>query len=390
MILAVILAAATTAAAPVDKEVSPVVVVPIPKDAPHPDATVVVGADQDSVGSQGVSIWPAGALAAGANGYVTLACLIDVHGLAETCRVAYEQPQAKGFGKAALALRPTIKVQPHMGPDGPEPATMNVAIAFRSKLMDSNYQEQLRASMGAGAVMPEGSMDPTQNVGHHEINGRNLMIYNNPIATRRLTMMTEPAWASAPGFDDWAAAYPAQGGGAEGYVVVHCRVLRTGALQGCAAVKEGPVGRGFGKAALALAAKFQVSPEAMAAAPHDAPVEVDIPIRFAPPAQSGDRTVRAPVWLAGYDPVSRLSALPPGRPDSPGSVVTCQVAQGGALTGCALELTSPDGIDFDEAAVKLAAGLKMNLWSAEAGPVQGGTVHLAIRRDLGQDQRAEK
>ncbi|MDB5453115.1 MAG: hypothetical protein JWO33_1693, partial [Caulobacteraceae bacterium] len=30
---------------------------------------------------------------------------------------------------------------------------------------------------------------------------------------------------------------------------------------------------------------------------------------------------------------------------------------------------------------KLAAGLKMNLWSAEAGPVQGGVVHIPIQLD---------
>jgi TonB family protein len=360
------------------REVSPLVVVPQPKDAPHPDATVVVGSDQDSMRGQAVSIWPAGALQAGANGYVTLACRIDAHGLAEACRVIYENPRGRGFGKAALALRPTFKVAPPRGPDGPEPATLNIAVAFRAKAMQSNFQDVFRVASGRAAV-PEDSLDPSQNVGHHEMNGRNLVVYDNPITTRRMTMLTEPAWGRAPGFDAWASAYPAAGGGVEGYVVVHCRVQASGALQRCAVVKETPVGHGFGKAALALAARFQASPQAMAQAPHGAPVEVDVPIRFAPPAEAADRTVRAPVFLAGADPESLAHTLPPGRSGSQGAVVTCKVAADGALSDCGIELTSPDGLDFDEAAVRLASRLRVNLWSAEASPVVGGTIHLPVR-----------
>lgn len=367
-------AAPLAAATPGAHAVSPLVVVPQPRDAPHPDATVVIGADQDTLG-QGVSIWPAGALQAGANGYVTLSCRIDVHGLAETCRVIYETPRGRGFGGAALALRPTFKVAPRQGPDGPEPATLNIAVAFRAKAMESNLQQVFGS---ASAVAPEGSLDRSQNVGGHEINGRNLAIYNNRIATRRMTMMTEPAWVRAPGFADWAAAYPPAGGGAEGYVVVHCRVQSTGLLRNCAAVKETPVGRGFGKAALALVDRFQASPQAMAQAPHGAPVEVDVPIRFVPPGEAADRTVRAPVFLVGADPET-LSTMLPTAAGGKGAVVACTAGSDGALGDCRVELTSPEGIDFDEAALRMASRLKINLWSAEASPVIGGTLHIPVR-----------
>jgi hypothetical protein len=394
-LLAVLAAAALSAASPATpapKEpptlVRPVTVTPQPRTAPAADVAVSVGAEGENIGGQDISIWPAGALESGAAGRVVLTCMVDVHGLAETCRVAYEEPQGKGFGRAALALRPTLKLTPRLGPDGrPVNASMNIAINFKPPSAESNLAE-LQAN--TGAVPPEAG-DKASNLGEHELNARNLMVYHNPIAHRPLTLIDGPAWVQAPSFDDLDKAYPAAGGGVEGYVVAHCKAERTGALSRCAVAKELPVGHGFGKAALTLAPQFRLSPEAMAQAPAGAPVEVDVPIRFPPPAEAGDRTVRSPIWLAGYDPLSLIRQFPAalGKPDSAGSVVRCQVATDGSLTACATELTSPDGIDFDEAAVKLASRLRMNLWSGEAGPVEGGVVHIPVRRDLADGQQAE-
>ncbi|MDB5474841.1 MAG: hypothetical protein JWP49_352 [Phenylobacterium sp.] len=380
LLLAVMVAGLGGLAAAAPNELTPLVIIAPPKDAPPSDATVVVGADQDAGGGQSVSIWPAGALHAGANGWVTLSCRVDIHGLAEWCRVAYESPRGKGFGAAALTLRPTLKVKPKQGPAGPEDAMMNIAIAFKAPSPQSNLSQIQAVTM---AVPPDGG-DRSANLGEHEVDARNLILYQNPLATRRITMMDSTSWVQAPGFDELAGAYPAQGGGVEGYAVAHCKAERTGAVSRCVVAKELPVGHGFGKAAVGLAARFRVSAEAMAQAPRGAPVEVDVPVRFPPPAEARDRTVRAPVWRSGFDPQSQLRDFPlaAAKPNSPGAVVRCEVAADGSLTGCAVELTSPDGIDFDEAAVKLASRLKMNLWSAEAGPVQGGVVHLPVRMDM--------
>jgi hypothetical protein len=388
-VLAVILAAAAALATPAEpKVVSPLEVIAPPKGAPPAAVTLQVGGDLDHVGAQDVFIWPAGQRERGTNAYVTLACDVDVHGLAEACRVIFESPPGKGFGAAALALRPLFKLKPREGPEGPEAATLNIAIAFRAGEMHSNLSEIQTASMNG--VAPEGSMDPTQNVGHHEINGRNLVLSQIPLEMRRLTMLTDPQWVAAPGFEDLAAAYPAEGGGAEGYAVAHCRVTPVGVLTRCVVAKELPVKHGFGKAAVALTAKFRVSPEAMAAAPHGAPVEVDVPVRFPPPSEAADHVVRNPVWIPGSDPQTLIAALPPGlgRPNSPGAQVGCRVGADGALTGCAIELTSPDGFDFDQAAVQLAGRLRMSLWSGDAGPVEGGIVHLPVR--LGVAQQAQR
>lgn len=363
-------------------EVSPLVVTARPKTAPPADVTVVVGGGQDNIARQDIAIWPAGMRQAGVGGQVTLTCQIDVHGLAEWCRVAYETPPGKGFGAAALALRPTLKLTPRQGPDGPVDALINIAINFNATDSESNLKSVLAA---AREVAPEGG-DKQSNVGGHELNARDLIVYNNPVAMRRVTLMGSSAWAQAPSFEDLETAYPTQGGGVEGYAVAHCKVARAGTLDRCVVAKEVPIGHGFGKQALVLAPSFRVSPEVMAGAPTGAPIEVDVPIRFPPASEARDRTVRAPVWLAGFDPRTLIRDLPPtiGGKQSPGAVVRCAVAGDGALTDCAIELTSPDGLDFDDAAVKLASRLKMSLWSAEAGPVRGGVVHIPVRRDLAE------
>src|SRR5258708_2254026 len=112
--LAAALAVQPPAAPPqaTSKEVAPVTVTATPRNAPPADIKITIGSDADQVGSQDVLIWPAGAREAGLSGEVTLSCRIDVHGLAEWCRVVAESPAGRRFGKAALALRPVLKVAP--------------------------------------------------------------------------------------------------------------------------------------------------------------------------------------------------------------------------------------------------------------------------------------
>jgi TonB family protein len=366
---------------PAANQVSPLTVTANPKTAPPADVTVAIGSDVDSVHGQDVSIWPVEARAAGLSGKVTLACRVDVHGLAESCRVAAEDPPGRGFGGAAMALRPTFKLTPKQGPDGPEASTMNIAVNFNAKETQSNLQQM----MAAARDVPADGGQALAHEGVQDVNARGLIVYHNPIAMRRVTIMDSQAWAQAPTFDEFAAAIPAQGGGVEGYAVAHCKMDATGALSRCTVAKETPAGHGFGKAAVALALRFRVSAAVMAQAPRGAPVEIDVPIRFPPASEANDRIVRAPVWVSGYDLPSLLRDFnPPGaKPVSPGSVVKCKVAADGALTACETELTSPDGIDYDNAAVALASRLRMNLWSAEAGPVAGGTVRINVKRDAG-------
>jgi TonB family protein len=369
--LSLILAAATAVAdppLPPPKVLSPLTVTAQPKTAPPADVSIQLDADDESIGGQRVSIWPASAYEERANAHVTLRCYVDVHGLAERCRVAYESPQGRGFGAAALQLQPTLKITPPKGPDGaPMAATLNIALEFKAPDPQNNLQD-LEAQGG-------------------DLDSSKLILNHNPISMRRVTMMNHPVWVTAPSFDDLAKAYPGRGAGVEGYAVAHCEVTKAGAVVHCNISKEDPVGHDFAKAALSLASKFRVSAEVMKYAPHNAPIEVDIPIRLPPPSAVADRTVNAPLWLAGVDPEQAPKLFPPEAAakgvTSGRGVAKCVVAPDGSMANCAPETADPDGLGFSQAAVKLASTMRMNLWSADAEPVEGGVVHVAIRLNLG-------
>lgn len=365
--------AAAAAPATPPNTVSGVTVTASPKVGPNA-ANVDMGGDENMEGDY-TAIWPATAYFKGGDGHVTLNCLIDIHGLAERCVIASETPLNQGFGKAALEIRPTLKLAPAKGPDGrPINATMSIKITFKApaKYVVGNAASQAQIR----------SLSDTE----HFVDSQ-LSMAGNSLKMRAVTMLDDPVWVSAADFDDLARAYPAKGGGVEGYAAAHCLIVRSGpaagSLKDCQVIKESPDGHDFGKAALSLAGKFHLAPTVLAKAPNHNEVWVDIPIRFAPRPEKLDRTVMAPVWLAGVDPEKALKIFPPeaadaGRTSGLG-VTRCSVSADGSLTGCTPEPGDPDGLGFSEAAAKLASGMKMNLWGADAAPVVGGVVHIPIR-----------
>ncbi|THD61390.1 TonB family protein [Phenylobacterium sp.] len=353
------------------------VAVPQPQKTPPVAATVDMIGDEDAARSDFVAVWPATAYHTGVDGHVTLSCMVDVHGLAERCTVAAESPAGKGLGRAALELRPTFKLVPAKGPDGaPVNATETISVAFKAPDLQFDEEAFFREYAQAAKSSPPG-MGP--------IGTSSTMVRGDPLIMREVTMLDAPVWIAAATFDDLATAYPAKGGGVEGYAVDHCHVRRNGGLDTCQIIKESPDGHDFGKAALGLAAKFRLDPAVVARAPSATPAWVDIPIRL-PPAALADRTVMAPLWTVGFDPRMAPKLFPPeavanGLSTGRG-VARCTVAADGAMSACAPEAGDPDGLGFSEAAVRLAATLKMNLWSADGAPVVGGVVHIPIRLNL--------
>jgi hypothetical protein len=355
------------------RTVSPVTVSPSLDKAPLAAKVDVAGDDESS--HDFLAIWPAGAYQTATDGHVTLACRIDVHGLAERCEVAAETPAGKGFGKAALELRPTFKLKPAVGADGqPIAAVMSLGITFKPP------KKELVGTQATSATIRS----------FHDVDAllaTKTGFTGNPLAMRAVTMLDNPVWVQAPDFDDLAKAYPAKGGGVEGYAAAHCQVRDSGELANCQIIKEDPQERDFGKAALALAARFRVAPDVVARAPHrSSGLWVDIPIRLAPPSQMADRLVMAPAWISGVDPkatpkVFPAEAVAQGLSTGRG-VARCTVAADGTMTACAPETGDPDGLGFSEAAAKLASTMKMNLWSADGAPVEGGVVHIPIRLNL--------
>jgi hypothetical protein len=134
-----------------------------------------------------------------------------------------------------------------------------------------------------------------------------------------------------------------------------------------------------------LARRFRVDPAIATARPHD-DLWLDVAIRFPPPGAAPDRSVESPRWVAGFDPDQAL-AVYPSEATAKGvasgrGVARCVVAPGGALTECTPEPGDPDGLGFSEAAAKLAATMRMNPWTADAAPVDGAVVDVAIRLNL--------
>ena len=377
MLALIVFMLAAAPAAPPTTTVSPVTV--SPSAAKPPIAATIDMAGDEDVGSRDfVAIWPALAYQKATDGLVTLSCKVDTHGLAERCTVLSEAPANVGLGRAALEMRPTFKLKPAAGPDGaPITATMAINIRFTAPKKEAVGTEGTRAEIR--------TMGDVVNLVRAQKSAM-----GNPMAMRKITMLDDPTWTAAANFDDLARAYPAKGGGVEGYAVDHCRVMRSGETAGelrdCQVIKEEPADRDFGKAALGLATKFRVLPAMLARAPNGDSVWVDIPMRLSPPAELAERTVTAPIWVTGIDPRATPKLFPPeavasGLTTGRG-VARCTVAADGSLAACVPEPGDPEGLGFSEAAAKLASGMKMNLWSADAAPVEGGVVHIPVRLNL--------
>jgi TonB family protein len=354
-----------------DRTLSPVTVTGRTESGAKVDVVIDMPSD-DTARGEFVSIWPAKAYRNGTEGRVTLRCRIDVHGLAEVCGVKSESPDGQGFGAAAMQLRPTFKLKPIKGPDGaPVETQVDIAIKFHPPRRDLDLQN-----------LQKGSDPFTRGDPHNNVLLTDRTFIGNPTATHQVTMLSNPVWATAPGFEDVAAAYPAKAAGAEGYVVEHCQVTPTGELKTCMPVKETPDGLDFARAALPLAYKFRVIP-ALAVSPDKKPLWVDIPIRLPPPDAQQDRTIAQPHWL------TRLDAAPAVFPPQAAArgvtrgvgVVDCVVGAGGALTQCAPGPGAPAGLGFSEAVAQIASNLKVAIWSDDAGPVLGGQVRLELRLD---------
>ena len=363
LLLAALAAAAPPQAGPPPPEPTPAtapVVVPPPLNPNAPPAATVEVPTTDQQGGYWAAVWPPQAYQAHINGRVILTCRVDRYGIAEACSVASEKPTGWGFGKAALAMRPTLKVNPPSGEVGPTGAVMNIAIDFGAPNPDA---------LGSGFA---GSQQP--------FFSQLTLPDKQPV-----TVLNNPIWSSAATFDDWKRAYPAAAKGVAGYAVAHCAVRAGGRLTACEIIKATPDHLGFDRAALALAGKFQVAPE-WSVAPNHGQLWLDIPFRFPASTETDERTVANPYWVGGFDPDQELKVFPPDAAakgvTSGRGVALCQVTGSGSLTDCKPDGADPEGLGFDTAAVALASTMRLNPWGADGSPVDGDTVSVAIRLNL--------
>ncbi len=373
------IAAAAAPGDPADQSkastVAPLTVHPLP-DPTAPPAATVKGPTDASGGGLWASIWPHDAYAERISGRVILTCDVDRYGLAESCQVAAETPPNRGFGQAALEMRPLLKLPPPGG--GAADALENIAIDFNAPEATVDF---------AGPPVAKGNtMGASSTSGDIDMSSGNFSTIASRLPEKQaITMLDNPVWETAASFADVEAAYPAKGGGADGYAVDHCQVDRQGRLSGCQVTKEAPENRGFDRAALSLAAKFRVAPQS-SAAPHRAELWVDIPIRFPAPRTAPDRSVTSPNWVSGFNPDEVLKIFPPEAAakgiTSGHGAARCVVRADGSLADCTPGPASPDGVGFSEATVRLASTMRMNPWRADGAPVDGAVVEVGVTFNL--------
>lgn len=189
--------------------------------------------------------YPAKAREAHVGGLVTLSCKFGLQGNLSDCDVARETPTGLGFGRAAKGLAKAF-----MGPTN-DPTGASVAGATTQIVM---------------------AFSPDMLIGAQPAIGK-------------------PTWTHLPEALDVAESFPAAATTAHvgvGHVVLACDVGPGGHLANCAVERQSPEGLGFGAAALALSAQFQVSVWTDEGLPTIGG-RVDVPIRYEaapPPAPS--------------------------------------------------------------------------------------------------------
>ena len=289
--------------------------------------------------------WPA--KSRGVSGRAVISCLVTARGSLDDCAVASEDPPGRGFGGAALLMAPTFMMRP-LTKDG----------------------------------VPVGGARITIPIRFH--NGGGAPDYPTIRVARILP------WGETPTTAAMAAAFPksAAGRAPYGHVVLRCRLTGKGTLDQCAAASEDPPNRGFAGAALRLSKDFKTvdgwKPEG-----GSGDLWVDLPFDFRGPGSRAAVEIRDPMWLKTPDP-KMAGKLFPAEAAKAGyqtgvAMLGCQVAHGGALVDCQVANENPPGFGFGKVALAIAAAVVMNPWTAQGAPVDGASVRLPIRINLGDE-----
>jgi hypothetical protein len=162
-----------------------------------------------------LAAYPAKARAARVGGAVSLNCRIGDGGRLGSCAVIDEQPRGYGFAGAVHDLAPKFVV-PATEPSGTSIVGARVLV---------------RISFAAASL---------ENDGH---------------------VVRQPPWSALPRASDLAALIPQKAREArvlQARVVIGCRVVAGGGLDGCAVEQEDPPSYGYDQAALALARYFRL------------------------------------------------------------------------------------------------------------------------------------
>ena len=280
------------------------------------------------------AVFPVEAYAKGLSGRTTISCLLTEAGVLTKCIVTDETPAGSGFGAAAIAMVPQLKLSPARANGRPVASEVRIPLNF--------------------------DMDWT----------------SGPIReTRKRVIPASLTWAEAPDFAGVSAVIPP---GKRGSVVLLCDLAQTGRLEDCEVARAEPKGEGLEAAAMALSARFMM-PLSDAEKKAAASLRVQAPFTFDPARIDPARpVVEKPLWAATPSVAAQSAAFAAlGGPVR--VTLACRVQPGGGLGDCAA--TSEQPVGAGQAALSLAPAYRVSTWSNEGLPVVGGSVTVPIRYD---------
>jgi TonB family protein len=288
-----------------------------------PQATLPVVAGAQLTEEQLWAAWPAAARSVGLEASVSITCVISLAGAAENCS-ATTATKGAGFEAASIALVRSLKFAPATVEGAPQAVATPVNLNF----------------LCGGRCSPFGPAGSTP---------RPLVLF--------------PAWSKTPTAEEIEAAYPpaAASDGVEGTAVLLCRRTPVGSLEQCTVTEETPAGRGFGEAALRLAANFS--------GPNGKTL-VRASIRFRRgQGRSSAQTLADGETMPPRSPPDPPAAKPAPKAAGPthfypeaaqrkevtgAALMICRVQPDESVASCAVARESPPGFGFGEAAIKMA------------------------------------
>lgn len=204
-------------------------------------------------------------------------------------------------------------------------------------------------------------------------------------APESTSFVTQPVWLKLPNGEDMARYRPAAAR-VSGRAVIECKVSGRGLLEFCRVLEETP-GEQYGKAALAIAAKFRMGPQDKAGSP-TVGRKVRIPLAWNLQAFAASAAGSPPPTIDG---LPRWRALPSGqdflkayprqalRDSLAGrAVISCRVLGGGLLSDCSVAEEMPSGSGFGSASLSLAPLFRLSPVDREGKSVEGAVVRIPL------------
>ena len=183
-------------------------------------------------------------------------------------------------------------------------------------------------------------------------------------------------WLKLPNGEDMTRYLP-EDARAAGRAILECRVSKRGLLEYCTVLEETP-GEQYGKAALAIAATFQMGRADRAGIPTTGR-SVRLPITWTLPEPLAAAVRVAPQWVRAVSGPEMAAVYPAQAKWKSGrAVLACRLSQTGRATDCAVAEETPAGMGFGEAALKLAPLFQFTTHDAAGKSLVGGTFQIPL------------